>query len=103
MPTILVFIVLSLSFYLFYKMKYFRTKRPMERRFLSAKSSIALGLFVTLFGINQYIIHQSTTALIIGIVFLLVGCGGVWMGYRAYKYFRPLVIAESRELKHANA
>lgn len=99
MPTILLFIFLSLSFYLFYKIKYFRTKQPMERKFLSAKSSIALGLFISLFGINRYIIHQSTISLIIGMLFLIVGIGSIWTGYRAYKYFYPLVISEAKESK----
>jgi hypothetical protein len=97
MPTLVIFIIFSFSFYVYYKFKYFRSRRPLERRWLSAKSSIALGLFVFLFGLNQFFIHSSTVAYIVGTVFLLMGTGSAWAGYRAYKYYLPLVIEEAKQ------
>lgn len=97
MPVLVVFIIFSLGFYLYYKTKYFRTRRPMEKQWISAKSSIALGLFVTLFAINAFFVHPSLVSTIVGIVLLLVGGGSVWAGYRAYKHFLPLVIQEAQQ------
>jgi hypothetical protein len=98
MPVFVIFIIFSLAFYAYYKIKYFRSNRPMERRWISAKSSIALGAFMFFFAINQFIIHQTTISLIIGIVFLLVGGGSAWAGFRAYKHYLPLVIEEAKQL-----
>ncbi|MDX8359303.1 YtpI family protein [Cytobacillus sp. IB215316] len=99
MPVFVIFIVLSISFYLFYKIKYFRTKRPIERQWISSKSSIALGTFVLLFAINQLILFPTTITFIVGTILILFGGGSIWAGYRAYKYFLPLAIKEAEELK----
>ena len=99
MPIFVIFIVFSLAFYLFYKIKYFRSKKPMERKWISAKSSIALGSFVFFFAINQFLIHRSTVSLIIGIVFVLLGAGSIWAGYRAHRYYFPLAVKEAEETK----
>ncbi|MFC3883223.1 YtpI family protein [Bacillus songklensis] len=97
MPIFVILIIISLSFYLYFKTKYFRTKRPMEKQWISAKSSIALGAFVLLFGINQYFIHQSTLSIVIGILFIAMGGGSIWAGMRAYKYYYPLAVKETHE------
>ncbi|EMI10706.1 YtpI family protein [Anoxybacillus gonensis] len=99
MPIFVILVIFSLSFYLYYKIKYFRSKRPMERKWISAKSSIALGSFVFFFAINQFFIHRSTVSLIVGIVFLFVGAGSIWGGYRAHRYYFPLAVKEAEELK----
>ncbi len=69
----------------------------MEKQWISAKSSIALGAFVLLFGINQYFIYQSTLSLVIGLLFVAMGAGSIWAGVRAYKYYYPLVVKEANE------
>jgi uncharacterized membrane-anchored protein len=99
MPFFVILILISLGFYVYYKIKFFRTNRPMERRWISAKSSISLGLFVSLFGINQFFIHQSTVSFIIGILFLAVGGGSVWAGYRLYRNILPHVIEEAERMR----
>ena len=38
-------IFVSLAFYVFYKIKAFRTRLPMEKKWLKGKSTIALGVF----------------------------------------------------------
>jgi O-antigen/teichoic acid export membrane protein len=96
MPTLVIFIIFSFSFYVYYKIKYFRTRRPIERRWISAKSSIALGLFVFFFGLNQFFLHSSAVTYIVGTIFLLVGAGSAWAGYRAYKHYLPLVLEEAK-------
>ncbi|MFX3623926.1 MAG: YtpI family protein [Ectobacillus sp.] len=98
MPILAFLIVISLMFYLFYKTKYFRTQRPMEKRWLSGKSGIALGLFVGLFGLNQFFVHDTTLSKIVGTLFLIYGAAIVYNGIRQYKHFLPLAIEEAEKL-----
>lgn len=99
----LIFVILfvvAFSFYVFYKGKYFFCKRPAEKKWISAKSSIALGLFVALFGINQLFMNLSTAGIIIGIVFILLGGINIWGGIKSYKFYLPHAIDEAEQLKN---
>ncbi|MFC4321072.1 YtpI family protein [Litchfieldia salsa] len=97
MPVLVVLIVITFAFYIFYKARYFQSKRPIEKQWISSKSSIALGLFVAFFAINTVFLHQSTVSYVISAVLFLVGGGSAYAGIRAYKYFLPLVIEEAKE------
>lgn len=99
MPIFVLFIVSSFSFYFFYKVKYYRSKKPMEKSWLSSKSSIALGAFVFFFGLNQVFMFRSTTSLIIGILFIAIGAASTWAGYKAYRHYLPLAANESRQFQ----
>lgn len=99
MPILVILFVFSLAFYVFYKAKYFRTKRPAEKKWISAKSSIALGLFVAIFGLNQFFVNQTTVAYIIGSVFILLGVVNVWGGIKSYRFYLPHAIEEAELLK----
>lgn len=97
MPILVIIIMMSFSFYIFYKIKTVRTKRPAEKKWLSAKSSIALGLFVTLFGINQLFLYDTTTTYIVAAAFIIVGVLSIYGGIKAYKFFLPIAIKEAEE------
>ncbi|MBM7701221.1 YtpI family protein [Metabacillus iocasae] len=99
MPFLVILILSSLGFYVYLKLKYVRSKRPIEKQWLSAKSSIALGVFVLFFGINQWFIYQTTLSIIVGLLFVLIGAGSIWAGVRAYKHYLPFVIKEAQEQK----
>lgn len=90
-------IVITFVFYLFYKVQHVRSRRPVERKWLSAKSSIALGLFVGLFGINTLLIQQTTVAYIIAAVFILYGFASMVAGYKRYKHYLPFAQSEADE------
>ncbi|MBL4951138.1 YtpI family protein [Neobacillus sp. YIM B02564] len=97
------FIIILLVFYLFYKTKYFRSNRPVEKKWLAAKSNIALGLFVSLFGLNHLIfIAESLVNYFVAIVFILYGSYFAWIGYKKYKHYLPFAIEEARELDVEN-
>lgn len=96
MPIFVILITISLSFYLFYKVKYVRSRRPIERKWLSSKSSVALGLFVALFGVNQLFLDGNTITYIIATIFILLGGYNVFGGVRAYKYYFPLAVEEAK-------
>jgi amino acid transporter len=97
MPILALFIVLSFTFYIFYKIKQVRSNRPMEKKWLSSKASIALGLFVALFGINQLFIYQTALSYFIAAVFLLFGIGSAWTGFKMYKHVLPFAQREADE------
>ncbi|MBL5798556.1 YtpI family protein [Heyndrickxia sporothermodurans] len=99
MPIVVFFIILSLSFYVFYKIKFVRSPLPMERKYLSGKSGISLGLFVGLYGINQLFLHPSTITYIIGAIFIILGFFSVWAGIKSLRFYRPYVIKELEEMK----
>jgi succinate-acetate transporter protein len=93
-PVLAICIVISLAFYVFYKAKHYRSKLPIERKWISAKSSMALGLFVGLFGINQLFLFHTTVTYIVAAIFILMGFLSLWSGWKAYRYFTPLAIEE---------
>ena len=97
MPILLFFIVISFVFYLFYKTKYIRSRRPAQRQWLSAKSSVALGLFVCLFGVNQLFLFPSTVTYIVAAIFILIGGYNVFGGIKAYKFYLPHASKEAKE------
>jgi amino acid transporter len=99
MPIFVFLIIISFSLFLFYKVKYVRSKRPAEKDWLSAKSSIALGLFVALFGINQLFLFQTTVTYIVAAIFIIVGGLSLYNGIGAYKYYLPYARKEAEEMK----
>jgi hypothetical protein len=93
-------IVVLFAFYLFYKTKYFRSNRQVEKKWLSAKSNIALGLFVCLFGINHLIfISETATSYLIASIFILYGAIFSWIGFKKYKHYLPFAIEEANMLE----
>ncbi|MCM2531427.1 YtpI family protein [Neobacillus pocheonensis] len=96
MSVLVIPIVILFAFYLFYKTKYFRSNRPVEKKWLSAKSSIALGLFVCIFGINHllFISHSMITFIIVAI-FIIYGGFFTWIGFKKYKHYLPFAVQEA--------
>ncbi|MGM0874892.1 MAG: YtpI family protein [Bacillota bacterium] len=99
MPVLVVLIIITLAFYVYYKAKAYRSSKPIEKQWISSKSSISLGLFVAFFGVNQLFLYRSSLSLIVGIIFLLIGLGSSWAGYRAYKNYLPKVVKEAQQQK----
>ena len=99
MPVLVILIIFSLAFYIFYKTKYFRTQLPAEKRWISSKSSIALGSFIGLFGLNQLFLYQTTVTYIIAGLFIILGAINILGGVKAYKYFLPLAAKEVQEIQ----
>lgn len=95
MPVLVFCIIISFMLYLFYKTKYFRTNRQMEKGWLAGKSAMALGVFVALFGANQFFLDISTARIIVGVLFILFGSASIFNGFRQYKHFSPLAIEEA--------
>jgi hypothetical protein len=97
MPVLVVLIVLSFAFYVFYKIKYVRSSRPAERQWVSAKSSMALGVFVALFGFNQLYLFQTAVTYIVAGIFIVLGALSAFAGFKAYKHYLPYAVKEAEE------
>jgi hypothetical protein len=97
MPILVILIIFAIAFYIYFKVKHFRTKLPAEKRWISSKSSIALGSFVALFGLNQLFLYQTTVTYIVAAVFIILGVVNMIAGIKAYKYFLPLARKEVQD------
>ncbi|NSL51285.1 YtpI family protein [Calidifontibacillus erzurumensis] len=97
MPIFAVLSVLCITAYVFFRIKYFRIKLPYYRQWTSSKATIALGLFMFFFGLDQLIIWRDKVAIIVGIVFAVVGLVYAYQGYRAFKYYQVKAIEEAEE------
>jgi uncharacterized protein YacL len=96
MSIVVFFIVILFALYLFYKTKYFRSSRPVEKKWLAAKSNIALGLFVSLFGINHiFFISQTTVTTIVSVIFIVYGAVFTLVGVKKYKHYLPFAAEEA--------
>ncbi|PLR98130.1 YtpI family protein [Bacillus sp. T33-2] len=100
MPVLALLIMLSLALYVFYKIKYVRSNRPAEKKWISAKSSIALGLFVALFGLNQLFLFQTAMTYIVAGIFIFLGSLSVWAGFKSYKFYLPDAAKEAQDARN---
>lgn len=99
MPVLVVLIVILFAFYLFYKTKYFRSNRLVEKKWLAAKSNIALGLFVLIFGVNHLLfISETTVTYLVAAIFIIYGAVFSWIGFKKYKHYLPFAIEEAKNL-----
>ncbi|WP_018921723.1 YtpI family protein [Salsuginibacillus kocurii] len=88
---------IAFVFYIFNKVKQFRSKGPAEKRWQQTKANISLGMFVGLFGLNLLVGTRGWVETIVGLVFVGLGSINVLYGYKAYKHYRPYVLEETRE------
>ena len=88
-------IIISLVFYIFYKIKYFQATTPTEKKWVAKKGNMAIGVFLLAFGLNQIVI-ATNVALFIGTIFILLGSANVYFGYQGYKHYLPYVVQEAR-------
>lgn len=98
MPIFVILIVVLFAFYVFYKIKYVRSNRHVEKKWLSAKSKIALGLFVSLFGINQLFLFHTAVTYLIAAIFIVLGGFSAFTGLKMYKHYLPFAIEEAENL-----
>lgn len=94
-----ILIIIALMLYIFYKAKVFQSKKPMLKYWYDSKARIALGVFVFLFGLNQLFIQRSTVAIIIGVIFVVIGTFYTVGGAKAFKHFSPLAQEEAAKGK----
>jgi uncharacterized membrane protein YidH (DUF202 family) len=71
---------------------------PLASRMTLGKMNIALGVLVTLFGVNQFTFEQlDTIRLVVAFIMLLVGVMNLFLGTRNYLRYRTAWQAELKK------
>ncbi|GAB4074990.1 hypothetical protein GCM10028778_24930 [Barrientosiimonas marina] len=83
-----IIIVLSVVFWIYYKVAILKSDDGLTQAYFNAKSRICLGSLLFFFAINQYIFYQTKLALFIGIVFLFFGVVHLYSGMKEAKHYR---------------
>lgn len=84
-----IIIIFSAVFFIYNKIKTWRTPKSLLNRIYQTKATLALGFFLTAFGANLLFSPRSNIDLIVGAVFSLLGVLNVIFGYRAYRHYIP--------------
>ncbi|MFB5663593.1 YtpI family protein [Alteribacillus sp. HJP-4] len=92
-----IIVVIAAAMYVFYKIKAFRTKAPVEKKWVQTKANISLGLFLTGFGANLLFTNTMTIDIVIGTIFAVLGIANILLGLRAYKLYHPYASKEAEE------
>lgn len=88
MFVIALLIMLTVVFYIYYKVSILRTKDSLLQKYTNAKSRICLGGFLFFFAINQYLAYQQKFVLIISLIFFVLGIMQVVDGWKEAKHYR---------------
>ena len=90
-------IIVSFVIYFYNKTKQFRTRSvlPIRKKWYSARASMALGSFITFFGINQLFVYQSTVTYIISAIFIVLGVALIYYNYKASRYYYTFLEEEA--------
>ncbi|WP_407269027.1 YtpI family protein [Radiobacillus sp. PE A8.2] len=80
--------IVSIVLYIYYKVAIVRSNDPLIQEYTNSKAQLALGTFISVFGINQYLFYQTQLALFVVIVFLLFGGMQLVNGYKKAKHYR---------------
>ncbi|GGB27553.1 hypothetical protein F3157_01245 [Virgibacillus dakarensis] len=83
-----IIIVLSFVLFVYYWVAISRSKDKLTQHYFHAKSRICLGIFVLVFGINQYLYYETRLSLFIGIVFVILGGMQLIRGIKETKHYR---------------
>lgn len=71
---------------------------PLASRMTLGKMNVALGVLVTLFGVNQFTFEQlDTIRLVVAFIMLLVGVMNLFLGTRNYFRYRTAWQAELKK------
>lgn len=71
---------------------------PLASRMTLGKMNIALGVLVTLFGLNQFTFDAlDAVRIVVALVMLLVGIINLYLGTRNYLRYRTAWLAETKK------
>ncbi|MRH42866.1 hypothetical protein GH741_09225 [Aquibacillus halophilus] len=83
-----IIILISLVLYVYFKVAILRTSDPLVQLFINSKARISLGIFIAIFGINQYLYYETSIALYVTIVFLILGTIQFYSGMKRYSHYK---------------
>jgi len=89
-------IILSGGFYLFFKMRQFRTTYvlPIRKKMFASIAGVFLGSLLFFFGINQLVLFDKAVTYIVSAIFILLGLSVIIFNYRAYAHYKKFVEEE---------
>ncbi|WP_167553072.1 YtpI family protein [Evansella clarkii] len=94
-------IIISLVFFVYFKVQQAKVPGLMLKSWYAAKSSITIGVFFVAFAVNSYNSFGSQVAAIVGLVFVVYGIINIVFGIRNYRTYLPLARKEMEEIKKA--
>ncbi|WP_163538148.1 YtpI family protein [Gracilibacillus sp. YIM 98692] len=83
-----IIIILSIILYIYYKVMIVRGNDPLIQEIQNAKARLSLGIFISFFGINQYLFYQTQLALFICLAFFILGAIQAYGGWKRYVHYR---------------
>lgn len=83
-----IIIIVSIVFYVYYKVAIVKTRDELNQLYFNARARICLGSFIFFFAINQYLFYKTQLSLLIGIVFLLLGGFYMVRGFKESLHYR---------------
>ena len=89
-------IVVSFVFYLYLKVKQFRSELPIAKKWYANRALVALGSLLLFFGINQLFLFPSTLTYVISALFIGLGLFTIVNYYKAAKHYGQFVDEEFR-------
>ena len=87
-------IIVSFVWYLYFKTKQIRTYLPIRKKWYAARSSVCLGAFIALFGVNFLYIYQSGITVIVSAIFIILGVYFMYHNWKAAKHYGKFVQEE---------
>nr|WP_285890467.1 YtpI family protein [Halalkalibacter oceani] len=84
-----IIIIFSAVFFIYNKIKTWRTPPSLLNRLYQTKATLSLGFFLTAFGANLLFTPRGTIDIVVGAVFALLGIANIVFGYRAYRHYIP--------------
>lgn len=97
MQALYILIVMALFVYLFYRIKSWRTKKPLLKQWVATKAQIALGLFILLFGVNRLFLPLSTFIIIVCAVFIILGSVYTAYAIKAYRFYLSKIVENNTQ------
>lgn len=80
--------IVSLVFYIYYKVAILRTMDVLLQYYFNGRARMALGTFVLTAGINLYLFYQSKLALIVSLLFLILGTMQAIHGFKESRHYQ---------------
>ncbi|MFA9558733.1 YtpI family protein [Evansella sp. AB-rgal1] len=95
----IIFIIISLVFYVYYKVQQAKVPGYGQKRWYAAKANIAIGIFFISFGVSSYNNLGTSIAAFVALLFVSFGLVNVIMGFKHQRTYLPFARKEVEEQK----
>ncbi|WP_027724086.1 YtpI family protein [Tuberibacillus calidus] len=102
MPTFIILIILSFAMFIYYRIRAWQIHAPYKKKWTVTKANMGLGAFMFFFGLNRLFIQASALSAIVCGVFILYGLFIIYYSIKAYRYYWPRMVEESRRSVTSN-